>query len=772
MNPIKKAILLLIITQVSLKIPAQIPVGTWRDHFSYKKALYVADAEDKIYIAGEIAVWSFDKNEKTIEKLTKIQGYSDAEIQTTAWNSNQKALLIAYKNSNIDILKNNTIYNFSEIKRKQISTDKTIYNITFAGNTAYLACGFGIVLLDMENLEFKDTWFIGNNASYVKVNDIAFDETYIYAATDEGLLFADFTNSNLADYRNWNLVPDIPDNDSKYNMVETFDKYIITNQINPATGNDTLYIKKDGAWELFGNDIEELCSIRSSEKNIILTMRHEIKIFDTSLNLTRTFDTYNFSGYRPDLYMNDALLDKNGNLIIADYSFGLVYENDNKQTNYVYPNGPFNNYTAKAVSFDNKVITTDGNIKATGWYTPVYNIFENNEWKTYRISPDTARNFFSVAVNPKNKNNLFFGTWGYGIFEFNDNTWTNAYNNLNSTLEAIPGYDYGYIRIYGVTFDLNNNLWVTNQGVGEPVSVKTEDGQWKSYNFGGSITNDYVEDIYTTTGNIKWVELGLGKGMLVFDDNNTPLNPDDDRHKIIYPQTSEGEQISTEITALTEDLNNNIWMGTGNGIVVYYNPDEVFDDNFFAERIQLTSYGKDTTEQYLLSTDIINDIETDGANRKWIATANSGVFLVSDNGKEEIYHFDKYNSPLISDNINDITVNGKTGEVFFLTDIGIMSFRAEATDADNIFKNVYVFPNPVRPGYKGKITVTGLARDVNVKITDISGNIVYETTALGGQAIWDGKTFDGRKVNTGVYLVFCSNSDGTQTYVTKLLFVN
>lgn len=767
---IKQSILILLFLFPSY-IFSQIPIGKWRDHFSYKKATILADAGNKIFVAGENAVFSYDINEGTVERLNKIKGYSDSEIQTIAYNKANNTLIIAYKNSNIDILKNNTIYNLSEIKRKLISTDKTIYNITFIGNKAYLACGFGIVLLDTDNLEFSDTYFIGPDASYVKINDIAYDGTNLYAATDEGLFYADFLNSDLADYRNWSLISDIPNNNYKYNFIKSFQGFLFANQIDSITGNDTLYLRNNNNWRISDIEINDIRSINTVNNKIIISTRNYVNIYNSDLSINRTLNTYQFPDFSALPKINFATLDVNNNLLIADNSIGLVYENNN-QLNYVFPNGPYNNYTAKALAFDKTLITTDGNNHAAGWYQPTYNIFQDDMWKSHHISSDTARNFYSIAINPADKNNVFFGSWGYGIFEFEDNQWTNSYNQLNSTLQAIPGYSYGFIRISGMVYDKNNNLWVTNQGVGEPISVKTEENQWESYNFNGSITNDYISNILITENNFKWAELGNSQGILVFDDNDTPLNKNDDRYKIIKPTTSEGELISSDVTAFSQDKNGNIWMGTGAGVVVYYNPDDAFEPDFFADRIQLTSYGKDTTEQYLLETVVITDIETDGANRKWIGTQSSGAFLISENGKEEIHHFDKYNSPLISNTINDIAINPQSGEVFFLTDKGIMSYRGEATEGEDTFGNVYVFPNPVRPGYDGKITVTGLAADVNVKFTDVSGNVVFETTALGGQAIWNGKTFDGRKVNTGVYLVFCSNDNGSETFVTKLLFIN
>jgi len=311
---------------------------------------------------------------------------------------------------------------------------------------------------------------------------------------------------------------------------------------------------------------------------------------------------------------------------------------------------------------------------------------------------------------------------------------------------------------------------VTNSGVKNPISVKLNNSNdWISFNYDELISNKIIGDIIITKQNNKWVILPVGNGLFVFDNNGTIENENDDLFKKLSVVDENGKIISNNIYSIAEDLDGDIWVGTNQGIVVYYIPENVFDDpNFYAQRIILTI--GDVT-QYLLSTETITSIAVDGANRKWLGTQSSGVYLVSEDGTEEINHFTSENSPLISDKIFDIGINHETGEVFFATDKGLVSYRGSATMGSDEFKDVYVYPNPVREDYEGEITIRGLVSDVNVKITDISGNIVYETTAEGGQAIWDGKNFSGRRVSTGVYLVFCSNDDGSKTHITKLLFI-
>ena len=277
--------------------------------------------------------------------------------------------------------------------------------------------------------------------------------------------------------------------------------------------------------------------------------------------------------------------------------------------------------------------------------------------------------------------------------------------------------------------------------------------------------------IINTSTNQKWVLLWNGDGVFIFDIGEDIENDDDDLAKHLSIVDEEGDNYNV-VFSIAEDLNGDIWIGTNKGPVIYYSPQQVFEENLIANRILVPINNPENQADYLLKDETISAIAIDGANRKWLGTLNSGVFLMSEDGTQEILHFQEDDSPLISNQINDIKIHPKTGEVFIATNKGLVSYMGQATEGNDSFKDVYVYPNPIRPGYEGDITITGLVSDVNVKITDITGNIVYETTSLGGQAIWDGKNFDGERVHTGVYLVFCTNDDGSKTHVTKLLFIH
>ncbi len=215
-----------------------------------------------------------------------------------------------------------------------------------------------------------------------------------------------------------------------------------------------------------------------------------------------------------------------------------------------------------------------------------------------------------------------------------------------------------------------------------------------------------------------------------------------------------------------------MWIGTDNGFAILYNTSNVFDaaaGDYNAQRIKLEFEGN---VEYLLGNTNITDIEIDGANRKWLATANTGIFLLSSDGLEIIQHFTEDNSPLISDNIIDLEMNQKTGEIFIITDKGLVSYRSDASEGADDYSQVTVFPNPARPDFNGLITIQGIKADSDIKITDASGNLVFKTTSNGGTATWNGKTVEGERVKSGVYLIWTAVNEGKGRKVGKVVVIN
>jgi len=269
----------------------------------------------------------------------------------------------------------------------------------------------------------------------------------------------------------------------------------------------------------------------------------------------------------------------------------------------------------------------------------------------------------------------------------------------------------------------------------------------------------------------KWFTIRDG-GLYGYKDNGSISNSSDDQYVILNSGPNSGALPSNDVSAIAVDFDNEIWIGTDNGFAVLYNSDGSFDaapGEYNAQRIKLEYEGN---VEYVLGATSITDIVVDGANRKWFGTENAGIVLLSADGLEILEQHTMENSPLISNAILDLELDHNTGELFIITDKGLVSYRTDATYGDPNYSNVVVFPNPARPDFNGPITIQGIMYDSDVKITDISGNLVYQTTSNGGTATWNGKTLYGDKVATGVYLIWTAPNEGKGRKVGKVLVVN
>ena len=302
----------------------------------------------------------------------------------------------------------------------------------------------------------------------------------------------------------------------------------------------------------------------------------------------------------------------------------------------------------------------------------------------------------------------------------------------------------------------------------EALKILKPGGSWIVYPL--TIDAPVIGDIISTENGQKWIILPGGNGLYIIDDNNTPEVFSDDRTRKLTITDSDDKVINSVFSA-AEDLDGNIWIGTDQGPVIYYNTDQIFEGDVRGYRIKVPRNDGSGLADYMLGTESITAISVDGANRKWLGTKSSGAYMLSADGTAVVKNYNVQNSPIFSDSIAAVAVDNNTGEVWFGTSGGVLSVREIATSGRQSFSDVYSFPNPVREDYSGNVTITGLMKDTQVKITDISGNLVYETMSEGGQASWDLTTYNGHRVRTGVYLAFCANNDGSESCVTKILVI-
>ena len=769
MTKISKLFISLTFTCIVQAFAQDIAIGQWRDHLAYKQGSSITVAEKLIYCISNGNLYTYNLDDNSINRATKVDGYSDIAAVKVAYNEIAKAVVIAYTNTNIDVVKGGKIINISDIKSKQIFGNKTINNIYMNEQYAYLSCGFGVVVLDLNKLEIKDTYSIGVGGVAVDVKDFTTDGNYYYASTVSGVFKASKNNQFLSDYSSWTIVAALPV--APFNAIVFYNNKIYTNQdVLPNNGRIWQLDLSTNQWSWVDTLIDYKClGMRVTDNKLMVLYKNGAALYQGN------FQYLDVKNFYPKCDPQDAIF-LNNYFWLADYNNGLVKSEFQKgEFEIIKPQGPVSNKVYDLAISKSHLWVAPGDLD--GW-SNLFNAegvshFYNNDWRL--VSGDTMYldngifDLINVCVDPNNHERVFASSWSKGLVEINGNTVKNYFNNTNSTLDTIAGAPFIYVG--GSAFDKDGNIWVSNAFSTNSICVYDNKlKKWDDFVTQNVIGNTRISKITINTLNQKWFILPEGGGLLVFDDNGSISNKSDDKIKKLGFTLGTGALTGADAIAVAEDLTGAMWVGTDKGICVFYTPSAIFDDSGFdAQQIKIEQGGY---VEYLLESEVVKCIAVDGANRKWIGTANSGLYLISADGTNQLEHFTVDNSPLFSNTVNDLEIDGETGEIFIATANGIISYKYTATEAKEAFDSVYAYPNPVKQDYQGLIAIKGLVRDCDVKITDVSGRLIYSTKALGGQAIWDGKNFEGSKAQTGVYVVYITNPDGSKTETTKIFFVN
>jgi streptogramin lyase len=746
-----------------LSLNGQTPVGSWSDHLSYTKAKSIAVGSAEVFVSTGSSLIIFNKEFAELKKMSRINGLTETGITSLSWSEINKAVIIGYASTNVDLLLNNIIYNIPDIYNKYIPGRKEINRIRTNGKYAYLACSFGIVVIDLIKKEVYDTWKPGTGSENTEVHDITFGNDNIFAATAQGIFSASLSGPGLSYFGNWRAENTLPDPNGNYTALTYTGNRLFVNKSDPLSDGDSIFVL-NGTAALFSFQpgVTNL-SLDPAPGGFTVSSVSSATYYNNDGSVNAAINSYGFA--QPDIAQAVA---EDGVIWIADNTSGLIKADHFSEFSVLNLPGPVSDNAFHIASYNGKTAITGGGTDDTGdnLGRPLQvSLFEENNWS--HLAQATIKDALRTVIDPADPGHLYISTWGDGLLEYKDNTLIKQYTEANSPLQSIiPGKPY--VRIYGISFDSDKKLWITQSGVPGSIKVLKPDGSWIQNPL--TIEVPVIGDIIITKTGYKWIILPGGQGLFILDDNKTPDAFDDDRYKRMVVKDTENQGIST-VNSLAEDLDGTIWIGTEQGPLIYYNPGRVFDEDLKASRIIIPRNDGSGLSDYMLKTEMITSIAVDGANRKWLGTAGSGAYHLSPDGTALIKNFNIKNSPILSDSIGTLAIDNKSGDVWFGTSKGLQSFRGDATTGGEKFTRVYAFPNPVREDYTGNLTITGLMRDTQINITDISGNLVYKTISEGGQASWDLKTYNGRHVSTGVYLIFCASKDGTQSFVTKILVI-
>jgi hypothetical protein len=751
-----------------LKTYSQDPVpaiGYWREHLPYHSAIDVAAGNNQLFCATPYSVFTIDLSDNSVARMSRVNGLYETGVSAIEYDAVNNKLFIGYRSSNIDIIYRNDVYNIPDIKIDNIVGDKTIYNVFSQQKYFYLSTGLGIIVIDAEKYEVKDSWFIGNSGGQVKVSGFTADNSFYYAATNDGLKRTPVTTTDPANYLNWQNLSGVnglttgPCND----VVNVTGKIFVLK-------NDSVFVQNGNTWNLFFTESNlKISSINSSSGKLIVGQAGNTTAKITSLNIDGTVArTIQQAGV---IVRPMKAISENSNYWIADSIGGLNKFTSSGVQNYNL-NSPQSIATGEMIFVNNALYAAAGTVNAN-WQKQnnkdgLYK-FSDGQWTNYngrQFPPlDSVPDIITVAVDPADES-TWAGSYGGGLLHIKTGNSFEIFKQNSSISPAT--FDPGRYRVAGLAFDREKNLWIANYGASQNIVVKKNDNTWKTFAPPFALNENAAAQIVMDDDDQKWI-LSPKNGLMVFNDNKTIDNTADDKWKLYRSGAGIGNLPTNNVLSIAKDKNGFIWIGTDDGIGIVQCPQNVFTSQGCDAVLPVVTLGG--FNQYLFKGEEVRSIAVDGADRKWVATKN-GAWLISAEGDKVIYRFTETNSPLFSNDVKRIAIDGSTGEVYFATANGICSFRSSATEGGETNSNVLVFPNPVPPGYPGTIAIRGLVNNAIVKITELDGRLVYQTMALGGQAIWDGKDYKGRKISSGVYLVLVSDESRKENLATKIVFIS
>lgn len=741
----------------------------WKGYFSYNDVRDVTQSPTRFFAACENALFSKSVTSNELKTTNTIDGLPSQEISATYHSTTFNKTLVGYGNGLIIVVNENdgSILNVVDIINKQIPPNiKKVNHFNEQDGIVYVSCDFGIVQYNLATLQFGDTYFIGNFMPEIVVTQTAVFNGYIYAATrTEGIRRAEITNPNLIDATQWVQVAT-----GSFSGIEAFGGSLFAASTSGQISHSTNGIGFTG----FGPALSPASlDIRGTSQHLIITTPASVFVYDTDFTLIRRVDAVQIPEITAVFSCATVL---SNTIYIGTKENGVITTSIINQPafEFISPNGPTRNnmfsvnattanlwvtYAVKAEDanpYPLQYLGISKYVPATGWLN-----IRNQDL-------NSIPNLTWITINPANENQVFVSSNIGGLLKLENDELVTVYdhtNTGNNGLESLfpPATD---IRLDQSAYDNNGNLWMPNGLVKKALKVFRAGGSWQSYAL-DNVLKDYFDSrfgrLVVDKNNTKWMS-SRSDGVVAFNEAyNNGVG------KTIKTGDTEGNLPSNAVMVTAIDKRNQLWIGTQSGLRVLSSVDSFLNDDqmdTFAIIIEEGNIGEE-----LLNDQWITDIVVDGANNKWVGTLNSGVFHFSSNGQETLHHFTSANSPLPSNQIADIDINSATGEVFFATPGGLVSFKGDAIDASENLSNVRVYPNPVRPEFSGTVKITGLTDKANIKITDIEGNLVYETISEGGTIEWDTRAFGKYRVASGVYMIFIAGEDGMETKVKKVMII-
>lgn len=759
----------------------------WQVYPSYSEPVSLQPAGDFLYCitkgsgttdsrTGNLV--RYDITDGSVRTYDCLHDLNDKEIAQISYNRATDRLLILYSSGNIDLLDaDDEVINISALKDNSI-LGVNVNDIAQVGDTAYLCTEIGIIAVDCREAVVLETYRSMGGRAY---SLLELDGT-MYVSTGQGLYKFPAT-ADMHDKALWAK----PISDVVYLQLETFDGHLFGR-------------KAQGLSEILLNGTQ-----RAILPNVItfFTATEERLTFGTAAQIYIWENEYNSPWVNINFLHGKNLYDitfMHGRYYIAEgidglNSYDMQERSFQDQMRVFDVNSPRRDLFYHMHYAGDRLLVAGGiNTQLAAYYPATFMLMDDDgaagHWTLFDEKARKADyprfshyNAVDLVQDPADADHFFGAAYRNGLHEYrrgegDEVELVKIYNYENSPLAYIDNKSpapWNYCTCAALRYDSRGNLWVANQQTDTIVRVLRPDGKWLALYYPEIVGAQNIYQYLFSSHDINFLVSydGGPHGFFGFDTGGTLNVTDDDRHRLRSSITNQdGTTVNPSLFyCMTEDRDRQIWCGTDQGLFVITRPQDWFEQDFTFHQIKRNRNDGSGYADYLLSGVDVTCITVDPSNRKWIGTQRNGVYLVSHDGQETIYHFTQDNSPLLSDRIHSIAVNPRTGRVMFGTDAGLCSFDAMVTEPDETLQedNVLAYPNPVRPGTNSVVTIQGLTDGTEVKILSSSGRAVWGTTSQGGTVRWNCCNMRGDRVPSGVYHVVCNTANAKQTVVTRII---
>lgn len=796
---------------------AQQYAGSWKVYSAFDEVSAIADTPDKVYYVSTGQLYSYDKASEETYNFTGSLKLSSPNIAEILYDSDSRQLVVVYENADIDIIDSKgRVENIPDIKDAQLSVVPTVYDMTVDGGKLYVATNFGVVVFDLKKYQVITSGDYGKEmfsavvwGDYLMLTDG--DANNYYAGKDDNLTtFSKFTYAfGLASPEYMALSDDIiaviqgenhlivykknsPDAAPVLsNLSCLFDKNLpgkcyfartADGEVVCYSPEELFFISKDGQVKSVSTAGTDLAvkKIRNNYKTQVLSaLGGENQMWlgsSDGISSYRIDSTGKIEQLTSPVKPQNALTFSNigrlytspsGKIYVANYGAANIRQ-------------PFLNQTDDLFHIN---VIEDGEVSDV---TPLEFTVDNRSNKSLNTDPVGFKSGADLREDPNDPDAFYIGSCWDGVYYFKDRKQIRKYYDYNSSLKTVSN---GYaLRAYALDIDRTGNLWVSNYvQLGNdiihmlPADKRSKDNtaiaDWSSVDPCARSANAFEHQLLACRKSncVLYRDSQYNGSLHVVKTGGTTSTSDNVVYLVDDFIDQDGKVFTYNyLWFIVEDKLGAVWVGTDNGIFSIANPDDINGNSIRVNHLKVPRKDGSNFADYLLDGETIYWIAVDPANRKWVATANSGAYLVSASGDEIIRHFDTTNSPLQSNLVSAVAC-GDENSVFLSTQFGLLEYRSDASQGHDDFDDVYAYPNPVRPEYTGWITVTGLMDNSLVKIADAAGNVFFQGMSEGGMITWDGCDRSGNRVKTGVYYVFASSGESGQSSsgaVTKILVVN